>query len=57
MDSYEVTESGAPTATLEVDVDVMLHPVGVPGPGERLTLSWKGRVADAVALGLRLRGR
>ena len=57
FDSYEVTEAGAPTATLEVHVDVMLHPVGAPGAAERETLSWKGRVAEAIALGSKLRGR
>ena len=57
FDSYEITKAGAPAAALEVDVDVMLHPVGAPGPGDRETLSWKGRVAEAIALGSKLRGR
>ena len=57
FDSYEVTEAGAPIAALDVRVDVMLHTVEAPGPGERVTLSWKGRVADAIALGSKLRGR
>lgn len=57
FDSYEITEAGAPIASLEVDVHVMHHPIDSPGPGERVTLSWKGRVADAIALGSKLRGR
>jgi hypothetical protein len=57
FDSYEVSGPAGPNATLEVGVDVMHHPVDVPGPGERATLSWKGRVADAIALGLKFRGR
>jgi hypothetical protein len=54
FDSYGLMEAGAPTAALEVYVDVMHHPVGAPGPGERVSLSWKGRVRDAMALGSKL---
>lgn len=57
FDSYEVTGPARPNATLEIDVEAMHHPVDAPGPGERVTLSWKGRVADAIALGTKLRGR
>jgi len=57
FDSYEVAKAGAPDAALEVHVDVMLHRLGTPGAGERETLSWKGRVAEATALGLKLKGR
>lgn len=57
FDSYEVTGPEGSKATLEVDVEVMHHATGALGPGERVTLSWKGRIADAVALGSRLRNR
>jgi hypothetical protein len=57
FDSYEITEAGAPIAALEVDVEVMHHPIDSPGPGERVTLSWNGRAADAIALGSKLKGR
>ena len=57
FDSYEVTGPAGPNAILEVDVDVLHHPIEAPGPGERTTLSWKGRVADAIALGSKLKGR
>ena len=57
FDSHEVTGPTRPNATLEVDVDVMHYPAGARGPGERATLSWKGRVADAIALGSKLRER
>ena len=57
FDSYEVTGPAGPNATLEVGVDVTHYPIGAPGPGERVTLSWKGRIADAIALGSKLRGR
>jgi hypothetical protein len=55
FDSYEVSKAGSPTAALEVDVDVMLHPVGALGPGKSEILSWKGRVADAIGLGAKLK--
>jgi hypothetical protein len=55
FDSYEVTGPSRPTSTLEVDVDVMHYPLGMPGPGQRLTLTWKGRVSEAIALGSTLR--
>jgi hypothetical protein len=57
FDSYEVTGPARPASTLEVSVDAMHYPLGTPGPGQRLTLSWKGRVADAIALGSKVRGR
>jgi hypothetical protein len=57
FDSYEVTGPWRPSATLEVDVDVTHYPIGAPGSDERIMLSWKGRVADAIALGEKLRGR
>ena len=57
FDSYEVTGPAGPNATLEVDVDVMRHSIEAAGPGDRETLSWKGRVADAIALGSKLKGR
>jgi len=57
FDSYEITKAGALPAALEVDVEVMHHPIDSPGSGERVTLSWKGRVADAIAVGSKLKGR
>jgi hypothetical protein len=57
FDSYEVTEAGSLVAALAVDVDVMVHPVGALGPGKRETLSWKGRVADAIGLGAKLKSQ
>lgn len=57
VDSYEVTKAGAPKASLEVDIDVMHHSIGAPDQTERTTLSWKGSVADAIALGSKLKGR
>jgi hypothetical protein len=57
FDSNEVTGPAGTKATLEVSVDVVYHPIEASGPGERVTLSWKGRVADAIALGSKLKGR
>jgi len=57
FDSYEVTGPASVNATLEVGVDLMRYRIGAAGPGERETLSWKGRVADAIALGAKLKGR
>ena len=57
FDSYEVTGPAGPNATLEVSVDVTHYSIEASGPGERVTLSWKGRLADARALGLKLRRR
>jgi hypothetical protein len=55
FDSYEVTAAGGPLSSLEVAVDVLHHPIGTSGPAERIALPWKGRVADAIALGARLK--
>jgi hypothetical protein len=57
FDSYEVTGPARPYGTLEVNVEVMHYPVGATGPGDSVDLSWKGRLADAIALGSKLRGR
>lgn len=57
FDSYEVAQAGSPTAALVVNVEVMLHPVGTIGPGQREILSWKGRVADAIGLGAKLQAQ
>jgi hypothetical protein len=57
FDSYEVTGPAGPNGPVKVDVDVMHRLADAPGPGDRVTLSWKGRLSDAIALGSKLRGR
>ena len=57
FDSYQITKAGAPKANLVVSIDVMHHPIGVTGQTETATLSWKGTVADAIALGSKLKGQ
>ena len=55
FDSFEIKSPPTPTATLAVEVEVIERVLGATEPSARRTMSWKGRVSDAVALGDRLR--
>lgn len=57
FDSYGLAASGGQAAALEVHVEVTHRAIGANGSGENETLSWQGRVADALAFGVKLRGR
>lgn len=55
FDSYQVSGPARPEATLSVDVEVMRQAIGVETPREQAVLSWKGTVAEAIAMGARLK--
>jgi hypothetical protein len=57
FDSYEVKGTGNLDAggTLSVDVEVLQHILGTDSLVSNISLSWKGKVSDALAAGERMR--
>lgn len=55
LDSFEVKGPAQPEATLTVDVEVVERTLDTKSPPLSERLLWKGRVADAIANGAKLR--